>query len=152
DDEGVPAQNVTLVKNGILSSFLVSRTPVPSSQHSNGHGRCSAGYRPESRMANLMVESSKVVPEDALRKELIDEAKKQNKPYAILIENVEAGVTGTSSYTPQLFQVRPTVVKRVYTDGRPDELIRGARIVGTPLSVLQRIVETSDQTQVFNGY
>ena len=52
---------------------------------------------------------------------------------------------------PQAFQVIPLVVYRVYVDGRPDELVRGVSIVGTPLAAMKRIVATSDKSEVFNG-
>ncbi len=46
----------------------------------------------------------------------------------------------------------PVIVYRVYADGRPDELIRGADIVGTPLASFAKILATSDKQEVFNGY
>jgi hypothetical protein len=42
-------------------------------------------------------------------------------------------------------------VFRVYPDGRPDQLVRGVDIVGTPLASLNRIVVTGDKMEVFNG-
>jgi hypothetical protein len=42
-------------------------------------------------------------------------------------------------------------VYKVYADGRPDELVRGVDIVGTPLAALTRILITGDQQHVFNG-
>ena len=43
------------------------------------------------------------------------------------------------------------MVWRVYADGRPDQLVRGVDIVGTPLTVLTQIAATGDTTSVFNG-
>jgi hypothetical protein len=43
------------------------------------------------------------------------------------------------------------IVYKVYADGRPDELVRGVDIVGTPLAALTRIMLTGDQQHVFNG-
>ena len=43
------------------------------------------------------------------------------------------------------------MVWRVYADGRPDELVRGVDIVGTPLLSLNNIILTGDTEQVFNG-
>ena len=57
----------------------------------------------------------------------------------------------TTRSAPQAFQVIPLVVYRVYVDGRPDELVRGVSIVGTPLAAMKRIVSTSDKPEVFNG-
>jgi predicted Zn-dependent protease len=42
-------------------------------------------------------------------------------------------------------------VYRVYADGRPDELIRGADIVGTPLTSFEKITYTGNDVGVFNG-
>ena len=52
----------------------------------------------------------------------------------------------------QAFTVVPLIVYRVFADGRPDELIRGVDIVGTPLASFQKIIATSNRPQVFNGY
>jgi predicted Zn-dependent protease len=43
------------------------------------------------------------------------------------------------------------VVWRVYVDGRPDELVRGVSIVGTPLAAMKSILATGDKDEVFNG-
>src|SRR5208337_4957311 len=53
---------------------------------------------------------------------------------------------------PQAFQVQPLVVYKVFADGRPDELVRGVDIVGTPLAALTKIEATGDTPEVFNGY
>ena len=45
----------------------------------------------------------------------------------------------------------PLVVWRVYVDGRPDELVRGVGIVGTPLAAMKSIIATGDKSEVFNG-
>ena len=45
----------------------------------------------------------------------------------------------------------PLVVWRVYVDGRPDELVRGVSIVGTPQAAMKRILATGDKSEVFNG-
>jgi len=39
DDEGVPAQRVSLIEKGVLKSLLMSRTPRKEITKSNGHGR-----------------------------------------------------------------------------------------------------------------
>ncbi len=152
DDEGVPARPVPLVEQGILKAFLMSRSPVKGFPKSNGHGRKQAGLEAVSRQSNLIVESSKKVPERELRQMLIAEAKKQNKPYGLYFEHVVGGFTTTQRAGLQAFKVIPVVVYRVYPDGRPDELIRGVDIVGTPLASFAKIMATSDQQAVFNGY
>ncbi len=82
---------------------------------------------------------------------MIEEAKKQGKPYGLYFEDISSGFAVTTRSAPQAFQVIPLVVYRVYVDGRPDELVRGVSIVGTPLAAMKRIVSTSDKSEVFNG-
>ncbi len=152
DDEGVPAQRVTLVDHGVLKDFEMSRSPLVGFAHSNGHGRRQLGATPVSRQGNLIVQSSKTMTNAQLRAELIKLIKEQGKPYGLLIDDIAGGFTFTGRGQPQAFQVLPLVVYKVFPDGRPDELVRGVDIVGTPLAALTKIVATGDTPEVFNGY
>jgi predicted Zn-dependent protease len=151
DDEGVPSQRVPLIQDGILKNFLMSRMPITNFSKSNGHGRHQAGFMPTGRQGNLIVQSTKTVKAAEMRAQLIDEVKKQGKPYGLYFEDVQGGFTLTTRELPQAFQVLPVIVWRVYPDGRPDQLVRGVDIVGTPLASLNRILLTGDKTEVFNG-
>jgi TldD protein len=151
DDEGVKARRVPVVENGVLKTFLMSRAPIDGFAHSNGHGRRQPGAEVVSRQSNLFVESSKRVSDAQLRQMLIAEIKKQNKPYGLYFDEVTGGYTTTQRRGLQAFTVIPLVVYRVYPDGRPDELIRGVSIVGTPLASFANIVATSDKSEIFNG-
>jgi len=151
DDEGEKARRVNLIDDGVLKTFLMSRLPIANFDDSNGHGRAQTGRMPTGRQGNLIVTSTKTVPETALRKELIEEAKKQGKPYGLYFEDISSGFAVTTRSSPQAFSVVPLVVWRVYVDGRPDELVRGVSIVGTPLAAMKRIVATGDKSEVFNG-
>jgi predicted Zn-dependent protease len=152
DDEGEPAQHVPLVDHGVLKGFLMSRSPLIGFPHSNGHGRAQMGLPSVSRQGNLVVQSSKQVSNAELRKMLLEEVKKQGKPFGLLIDDIAGGFTMTGRGQPQAFQVTPLVVYRVYPDGRPDEMVRGVDIVGTPLVSLTKIIATGDKPEVFNGY
>jgi TldD protein len=151
DDEGVPAVRVAAVENGILKNFLMSRMPIKDFDHSNGHGRRQPGLMPTGRQGNLIVTSTNTVSDSELRKRFIEEIKKQGKPYGLYFDDIQGGFTLTGRATPQAFQVLPVMVYRVYADGRPDELVRGVDIVGTPLLSLNNIMVTGDTMQVFNG-
>ncbi len=152
DDEGVKARRVPVVEQGILKTFLLSRSPLKAFPNSNGHGRKQPGAEVVARQSNLIVESAKTVTSQRLRQMLIEEIKRQGKPYGYYFEQVTGGVTNTGRRGVQAFKVVPVVVYRVYPDGRPDELVRGADIVGTPLASFSKILATSDQSEVFNGY
>ena len=151
DDEGVKARPVTVVEDGILKTFLLSRMPIKGFDHSNGHGRREPGYDIVARQSNLIVESKNRVPDAKLRQMLIDEIKRQGKPYGLYFEDVTSGYTTTRRRGLQAFTVVPLIVYRVYPDGRPDELVRGVDIVGTPLASFAKILATSDHASVFNG-
>ena len=152
DDEGVKGRPITAVDKGVLKEFLMSRSPIKGFDHSNGHGRRQPGLEVVSRQSNLIVESSKMVSDARLREMLIEEVKKQNKPYGLYFRDITGGFTTTQRAGLQAFKVIPVIVYRVFADGRPDELVRGADIVGTPLSSFSKILATSDKQEVFNGY
>jgi predicted Zn-dependent protease len=152
DDEGTPSERVTLVDHGILRNFEMSRQPLTGFPVSNGHGRRQIGAQPVSRQGNLIVESSQKVSNAELRKMLIEEIKRQGKPFGLMIDDIAGGFTFTGRGQPQAFQVQPLVVYEVFPDGRPDQLVRGVDIVGTPLVSLTKIVATGDTMDTFNGY
>ncbi len=152
DDEGMPAQDVQLVDHGVLKTFLMSRSPLVGIPHSNGHGRRQLGYAAVARQGNLIISSSRAVTNRQLRAKLIDLIKEQHKPFGLLIDDIAGGFTFTGRSNPQAFQVLPLVVYKVFPDGRPDELVRGVNIVGTPLVSLTKIVATGDKEEIFNGY
>ncbi len=151
DDEGVPAQRVTAVENGVLKNFLMSRMPIKNFTQSNGHGRRQPGLMATGRQGNLIVTSTNTAKDAELREKFIEEIKKQGKPYGLYFDDIQGGFTLTGRASPQAFQVLPVMVYRVYADGRPDELVRGVDIVGTPLLSLNNIMLTGDTLQVFNG-
>src|SRR5579871_773249 len=151
DEEGQKSRKADLIENGVLKQFLLSRMPVKGFPHSNGHGRAQEGAMPVGRQGNLIVRSSKSVPDSDLRQKLIEEIKKQNKAYGLYFEDIAGGFTLTLRNMPQAFQIMPLMVWKVFPDGRPDELVRGMDIIGTPLAALNRIILTGQKQDVFNG-
>ncbi|NOZ01104.1 MAG: TldD/PmbA family protein [Deltaproteobacteria bacterium] len=152
DDEGVPSQSVMLVDHGVLKGFLMSRKPVEGFSRSNGHGRSDGFQRPVGRMGNLIVKGTKPVSSKRLEKMLLEEVRRQHKPYGLIIKTIAGGSTNTSSYGYQAFKGVPIVVYRVDAKTGDKRLARGVEIVGTPLSSISKIVATSDKYGVFNGY
>ncbi|HTA53093.1 MAG TPA: metallopeptidase TldD-related protein [Candidatus Acidoferrum sp.] len=152
DDEGVVATDVHLVDKGVLKTFLMGRSPLVDLPHSNGHGRRQLGYVPVARQGNLIVSSTQAESFPELRQKLVELVKKQGLQYGLLIDDISGGFTFTGRGQPQAFQVTPLVVYRVFADGRPDQLVRGVDIVGTPLVSLTKIVATGDKPEIFNGY
>ncbi|HUT85692.1 MAG TPA: TldD/PmbA family protein, partial [Elusimicrobiales bacterium] len=152
DNQGMKAQKVVLVENGILKNFLMSRSPIEGFPKSNGHGRRSPGLEIVSRMGNTIISANKTVSYKKLRQMLIEENKKQGKPYGLIIDDISGGFTFTHRFLPQSFKVQPILVYKVYPNGRPDEIVRGVDIVGTPLVSFGKIIAAADDPDVFNGY
>jgi TldD protein len=151
DDEGVKSKKVDVVKNGILKEFLMSRTPIEGFPASNGHGRAAPGRDPVTRQSNLLISTTSPKTSKELRSILIEEAKKQGKEYGYYFSKVSGGFTQTGRYNPNAFNVTPLEVYRIYVDGKPDELVRGVTLIGTPLSMFSQISKVGDKAGIFTG-
>jgi len=152
DDEGIAAQRVPLVESGVLKNFLLSRHPVDGFLKSNGHGRGQGNRRPVARMANTIAFSTKQVSDAELKQMLIAEAKRQGKPYGLIIRDIQGGNTNTSSFGYQAFKGIPRMVFRVDVRDGKETLVRGVEVVGTPLTAMSKIVATGRTQGVFNGF
>ena len=152
DDEGVPAQRVVLVDHGILKKFLMSRWPLKNFPHSNGHGRADPDLRPLGRMGNLMVEAQNPVSEKSLEKHLLKLILREHKPYGFLIVGAFGGDNPTDRSQAQTLQLKPLLVYRISAKNGEKTLVRGVKIVVTPLVALNRIVAASDDETLSNPY
>lgn len=152
DDEGVPSQRVDVVEKGILKNFLMSRKPATGFASSNGHGRSASGSSAVSRQSNMFIESARTYSDTELRKKLIAECKRQKKQYGYYFRQVTGGLTLNSVYSTNVFTVFPTEIFRIYTDGRPDELVRQVSLIGTPLTMFSEIGAAGDQPELFPGF
>lgn len=152
DDQGVPARRTELVRDGTLVGFLLSRKPVQPFDRSNGHGRSQGSRQPMARMANLIVESSRPVPRAELKRLLMAEARRQGKPYGLVIRDITGGNTNTMSYGYQAFKGTPRLVYRVDAETGEETLVRGVELVGTPLASVNKVLATGDAPRVFNGF
>ena len=150
DNEGVKARRVVVVDHGILKNFLMSRSPIEGFPQSNGHGRRQQGYAAVARQSNLVVEVSDPVTRAELKRMLVEEIKKQNKPFGLYFQDIEGGFTLTGRVIPNAFNVLPIMVYRVYPDGR-EELVRGVDLIGTPLTTFSKMVAGDNQVATFNG-
>jgi len=151
DDEGVKGEKVVIIDKGVLKNFLMTRTPIDNFPKSNGHARAQAGFQPVSRQSNLIVETVNPYNDAQLRELLIEEAIKQEKEYGYLFARVTGGFTMTGRFIPNSFNVTPLEVYRVFVDGRPDQLVRGVDLVGTPLAMFSQVEAAGDTPGNFAG-
>jgi predicted Zn-dependent protease len=128
----------------------MSRRPIQGFPRPNGHGRRQRGRAAVSRQANLVVNPTEVTTPEALKQALIDEVRRQGKPYGLRVSRVTGGETQTGTFDPQAFQVQPILVYRVAPDGS-ESLIRGVKLEGTPLSLLSNVTAAANDFSVFNG-
>ncbi len=153
DSEGVKARRVDNVVNGVLKEFLMSRVPLDGFPQSNGHGRAANGLDAVSRQSNLCVETTDPKTDAQLRHELRQECRRQGVEYGYYFKSVTSGYTMTGEGgSINSFNVTPLEVYRVYVDGRPDELVRGVSLIGTPLSMFSHIKYGGDTPSTFIGF
>ncbi len=151
DDEGVAARRAPIVRDGLFEGFLLTRTPIAGFPESNGHARRSPGRAPVARMGVTVLEASRTTSDAGLRARLLRLARAQGRDHAYIVEEIDGGFTLTGRVLPNAFNVRATRTRRVYVDGRPDELVRGIDLVGTPLAAFRNLVAAGASPAVFNG-
>jgi TldD protein len=152
DQEGTPASPAVLVESGVYRGFLMSRSPIAGFSQSNGHGRAQPWRQPVSRMANTIVTTTDPKSEEQLRRMMAAELRRQGREWGLIVDEIGGGFTMTGRVTPNAFNVRATYAWKVYADGRPDELLRGVDLVGTPLVALSNVLAAGDDPAVFNGF
>lgn len=152
DDEAVKGQRVQCVEDGVLKEFLLDRTPIDGFPSSNGHGRAYQGYDPVSRQANLVIETKTPYTDEQLRDMLISEIRKLGKEYGYFFRTATSGLTYLGDGgSINSFGVDPVEVYQVYADGRPDLLVRGVTLIGTPLAMFSGIAAGGAEPAVFTG-
>jgi TldD protein len=111
DDEGVPAQAVTLVTGGKLESYLIGRTPIREFPESNGHGRAAVAQAAHPLPGVMIFKSTAPLSAEKMNARLLEMAKEQKRDvYAV-------GTMGG--------QLAPRVLYLVHPDGTRT-LVRGA--------------------------
>ncbi len=163
DMEGVRAQTLTLVEQGLLKSFLMTRTPVyKASDVSNGHARLAGSFGARAPgFGNMFIRSSETKPAPDMKKILIDMCKQRNKPYGILIRKLDfpsmASIDEFRRMAAAMSRsgggghpvAQPLLAYKVYPDGR-EELVRSVRFNGLNSRSLRDIAAVSDESYVFN--
>jgi predicted Zn-dependent protease len=152
DSEGSPARRVALVERGVLTGFLLSRWPVKGFAETNGHGRADWRSHATGRMANLIIEAEGAAPRAELEKRLLETLRAEGKPYGFLLVGSMGGENPTNRESPQTLEVRPRLVYRIDAKTGERTLVRGVKLVGTPLVILNRIVAAGDDATLSNGF
>ena len=131
DDEGVNAQKVTLVENGILKELLMSRRPGPDSMYSNGHARSALLADPHPLSSNLILQATDALKPDDMRKKFLDSAVRQ-EDFSEFVGELGGGISNGDRV--------PLLVYRVYVADGHEELARGGILEGLTLRSLRNIL------------
>jgi predicted Zn-dependent protease len=152
DDEGVKAADTVLIKDGILNDYLTTRAAIkPGKFQSNGHARTKLNQRPISRMGVTIIETKNGLPIDRLKERLIQEIRRQKKPFGMIVYETSGGETDTTNYDFQAFSGDIAYATLVYPTGR-EVPVRGVNFVGTPLQSLSNIIAMGDSPEIDNGF
>ncbi|HVE13023.1 MAG TPA: metallopeptidase TldD-related protein [Elusimicrobiota bacterium] len=151
DDQGVPARKVTLVENGVLRGFLLSRYPVVGAGGSNGHGRAAPGQAPMGRPGNLFVRSSAPLSPERLLERLLRECRRQGKPHGLLVVRARGWSQQGGTGRQQAFRLTPTLIYLVDAATGKKTLVRDLDLVGTPIELAARIVAAGDDAEAVNA-
>ena len=162
DEEGVRASKVAPIEKGVLKQLLMSRRPGPDSNESNGHGRAAFLSDAKPSMSNLIFSSAETVPAAELKKKFIEACKAEKLEYCLVVREMDnpaisllhqddfsellASFGGGAGTGDRLV----SVVYKVFSDGRPDEIVRGARIIGLNARALRNISAVGSDDFVYN--
>jgi len=162
DEEGVRAAKVAPIEKGVLKQLLMSRRPGPDSNESNGHGRAAFLSDAKPSMSNLIFSSAETVPAAELKKKFIEACKAEKLEYCLVVREMDnpaisllhqddfsellASFGGGAGTGDRLV----SVVYKVFSDGRPDEIVRGARIIGLNARALRNISAVGSDDFVYN--
>ena len=162
DDEGVHAQRVSLVENGVLKNLLMSRRPGPDFQSSNGHARSALLTLPQPLSSNLIFQASDGLSTPDLRKKFLNaclddghkwclEVKRMDNPalsslhqedFSEFIGAIAGGIASGERM--------PLLVYRVYVADGHEELVRGGRIEGLMLRSLRNILAIGNDETAYD--
>jgi TldD protein len=137
DDDGVQPQRVSLVEDGVLRSYYMSRTPTAGLKQSNGHCRGEQGA-----VGNLFIRTSQPVARVAMKRRLLELAREEDLDYGLMVESAGEAL-------PREGLSNPVVVWRVYADGR-EVLVRGLTFKPISARVLKELEAVGDEPFVLN--
>ncbi len=162
DDEGVASQKVEVVKDGVLKTLLLSRTPSKKGQVSNGHARRTAdGGAFHGSATNLFVSGRGAVPRAALVQKLIAAAKADGLKYGLIIRRLDdSAITSAPDFsrrelvqmiksTDQTLPPPAILAYRVYPNGK-QELVRGFKMGDIPVTVFEDVLGVSTEITTYN--
>lgn len=162
DAEGVRAQRVSIVENGILKNLLMSRRPGPDFVLSNGHARSALLSRPEPMPSNLFFQASNTLSPADLRKKFLDLCRSDGQKFCLEVKRMDNPALASESqndFSDIISSISdglgsgdrlPLLVYKVDPNDGHEELVRGARIKGLSVHNLRTIAGIGNDFAALN--
>ncbi|HLY60211.1 MAG TPA: metallopeptidase TldD-related protein [Terriglobia bacterium] len=140
DDEGVKAEPVHVVENGVLTHYLLGRQPIRDFSSSNGHGRAVPGRGPTPSLSNLFLTGSQSFSRAELKQKMIELCRQQSKPYGYILRTVISS------------NLYPLMLYRVYVQDGHEEMVRGGVFEGLDVRALRNdLIAVGNDAQASNS-
>jgi predicted Zn-dependent protease len=130
DEEGTPAQETVLVKDGILKTLLTSRAPVRGIAHSSGNMR-ERGVLP----GNILVKATKTSSLEQMKQQMLGIVKARGLEYGIIVRRLSNGNNAIEAY-------------RLFPDGH-EEMVSFAHVTEITYNSFKNILAASDQPAIY---
>jgi predicted Zn-dependent protease len=162
DEEGVKAEKVTVVDDGILRQLLMSRRPGPDFDRSNGHGRATFLGDPRPMLSNLFFMSSDATAPEAMKQKFLDACKADGQTWCLEVRRMDNPVLAVGDQDDMSDFIAlaasgaatgdriPLLVYRVYVSDGHEELMRGAQLRGLTLKTLRNLEGVGSDAAVFS--
>ena len=160
DDEGVPAQEVTLVDNGILKGLLMTRRPGPDFEASNGHAR--AGDNQPPLASNLILQATDTLDQAAMQKKFLDACKDDGHEWCLEVakmDNPALGAVGQADLSETIGALSgglssgtrlPLMIYKVYVSDGHKELVRDGTLQDLTVRTLRNILAIGKDSSEFD--
>jgi predicted Zn-dependent protease len=144
DDEGIVAKRTSLVENGLLRTFLMSRAPREGVPSSNGHGRSGLVGWARGAASNLVVTTKQGLSKQALRARLLAAVREEGEAYGLVITELDPSTSPSSGGVIPPAQL----AYRVALDGT-ETLVRGAELSPMNVRSLRGILAAGREKAVY---
>jgi TldD protein len=145
DDEGIQAERASLVEDGRLKGFFMSRAPREGIAHSNGHGRSGLMGWARGRPANLIVRVKQGLSKRELRSRLAKTVREQGAPFGLVVTDLAPRVSASNGEAMPV----PEVIYRVSPDGK-ETLLRGAQFTGMTVRDFREVIGAGRDLGVYS--
>lgn len=142
DDQGVPAQRVSLIEDGVLRTLLMSRRPAQDMLQSNGHGRSGLPGRETAQIGNLFIQASEGKSYEDLEQQLLQLCRTEKLQYCIVIKALRADGRSPIGI--------PVLTYKVDVETGNEELVRGVSAMAIPVRSLREIEAAGNDAFVEN--